>query len=155
MSESSWVAVTHYISSSTGVSSMKVSGAPNEALAYDFWTLHVRVVKIDTLFETRDVCEYNAPFLGNICEEKKQRRQISAIFFMSKAHYSVKNCSIVHKIKHDLNIIKINMYTKFNFNVWNLCKENERRLQIIGNFLRSRIITPSKLAQSYQKLNLT
>lgn len=70
---------------------MKVSGAPNEALAFDFWTLHVRVVKIDTLFETRDVCEYNAPFVGNICEEKKtETANICNFFFVQSALFCQK-----------------------------------------------------------------
>jgi hypothetical protein len=58
-------------------------------------------------------------------------------FSKSKGHNSVKNGSIVLKTKLDLDILMINLYTKFHFSMhgmYNQYKENERKLQIIQIF---------------------
>jgi hypothetical protein len=60
--------------------------------------------------------------------------QITGIFSKSKGHYSIKNGSIIPKTKLELDILPINLYTKFHFNICNHCKENEPKLQIIGIF---------------------
>lgn len=57
------------------------------------------------------------PFLGKISYENKL--QIIGIFL--KGHNSVKNCSIIPKIKLDL--IMINLYNKFHFNMCTSAKE--------------------------------
>jgi hypothetical protein len=75
-------------------------------------------------------------------------------FSKSKGYNSVKNGSIVPKRDLDLDILMINLYTKFHFNMCNQCKENERKLQIIGNFRSPRAITLSKMARSYPKVIL-
>jgi hypothetical protein len=67
-------------------------------------------------------------------------------FSKSKGHNSVKNGSIVSKTELDLDILTINLYTKFYFNMCNQCKENERKLQIIRIFGSPRVITLSKMA---------
>jgi hypothetical protein len=48
------------------------------------------------------------------------------IFSKSKDHNSGKNGSIVPKTEPDLDILKINLYTKFHLNMCNQCEENER-----------------------------
>jgi hypothetical protein len=47
------------------------------------------------------------------------------------------------KTELDLDILMINLR---NFNMFNQCKEKERKHQIIGLFRSSRVITLSKLA---------
>ena len=81
-----------------------------------------------------------------LCEENERKLQITGIFSTSKGHNSVENCSIVPNIELDLDIIMINLYTKFHFNMFILCEENERKLQITGIFLCPRAITLSKIA---------
>jgi hypothetical protein len=75
-------------------------------------------------------------------------------FSKSKEHNFVKNCSIVSKTEFDLDILMINLYTKFHFSMYNLCKENERKLKIIGIFRSPWGIPLSKIAGSYPKRNL-
>jgi hypothetical protein len=56
-------------------------------------------------------------------------------FFKVQGHNSVSNYgSIVLKTELDLDILMINLYTKFYFNMCNQCKENEWKLQIIEIF---------------------
>jgi hypothetical protein len=55
-------------------------------------------------------------------------------FSKSKGHNSVKNGLIIPKTELDLNILMINLYTKFHFSMYNQGKENERTMQIIGIF---------------------
>jgi hypothetical protein len=76
-------------------------------------------------------------------------------FSKCKGHNSVKNGSIVSKTELDLDILMINLYTKFNFNICNQCKENEQKLQIIGIFRSPRGINLTKMARLYPKQNLT
>jgi hypothetical protein len=76
-------------------------------------------------------------------------------FSKSKGHNSVKNGSIVLITYLDLDILTINLYTKFHFNMCNQCKENEWKLQIIGIFRSPRAITLAKMARSYPKYKLT
>lgn len=76
------------------------------------------------------------PFLGNISYENKL--QIIGIFLQE--HNSVKNFSIIPQIKLDLS--KINLYNKFNFNMCNLCKGNEWKLLV--DRLTDRRITAKK-----------
>ena len=59
-------------------------------------------------------------------------------FLKFKGRNSVKNGSIVPKIKLDLDILTINLYTKIHFNMCIQCKENERKLQITGIFSKSK-----------------
>jgi hypothetical protein len=82
------------------------------------------------------------------CKENKRKLQFTGIFSKSKGHNSVKNGSIVPKILLGLNILTINLYTKFQFNMSIQCKENERKLQITGIFQSPRAITLSKMARS-------
>jgi hypothetical protein len=49
-------------------------------------------------------------------------------FLKSKGHNSVKNGSIVPKTELDQDILMINVYTKFHFNMCKQCEENERKL---------------------------
>jgi hypothetical protein len=49
-------------------------------------------------------------------------------FSKSKGHNSVQNGSIVPKTELDLDILTINLYIKFHFNMCNQCEENERKL---------------------------
>jgi hypothetical protein len=49
-------------------------------------------------------------------------------FSKSKGHNSGKNVSIVPKIELDLDILTINLYIKFHFNMSNQCEENEWKL---------------------------
>jgi hypothetical protein len=61
-------------------------------------------------------------------------------FSSSKGHNSVKNGSIVPKTEADLDILTINLYTKFHFRTMcNQCEENEWKLQIIGIFLSEHV----------------
>jgi hypothetical protein len=72
----------------------------------------------------------------NQCKENERKLQIIGIFLSPiKSYNSVKNESIVPKTEPDLDIFMINLYTKYHFNTCNQCKENERKLQIIGIFL--------------------
>lgn len=48
--------------------------------------------------------------------------------------------------EHDLDIILYNLYPKSRFSKYILCEGNERKLLIIGLFLRQRGITLSKIA---------
>jgi hypothetical protein len=72
-------------------------------------------------------------------------------FSKPKGYNSVKYCKIVPKTELDLDILMINLYTKYHFSICHLCKENERKLQRIEIFLSPRAITLSKMARSYQK----
>jgi hypothetical protein len=76
-------------------------------------------------------------------------------FSKSKGHNSRKNGSMVPKTQLEIDIRTINLYTKFHFNMCNQCKENERKLQIIGIFGSPRNITLAKMARSYPKHVLT
>jgi hypothetical protein len=69
-------------------------------------------------------------------------------FSNCKGHNSAKNCSIVPKTELDLDILVINLYTKYHFSMCNLCKENERKLQIYGIVLSPGTITLSKMAHN-------
>jgi hypothetical protein len=51
-------------------------------------------------------------------------------FSKSKSYNSGKNGSIVPKTELDLDILTINLYTKFHFNMCNQCKENEQKLLV-------------------------
>jgi hypothetical protein len=57
--------------------------------------------------------------------------------------------------KFNLIFLLLNLYTKFHFSMGNLCKENEKKLQIIEIFTSPRAITLSKMVQLYPKQNLT
>ena len=46
----------------------------------------------------------------------------------SKGHNSVKNGMIVPKTELGLDILLINLYTKFHYSMCNGCEENERKL---------------------------
>ena len=71
---------------------------------------------------TRDVCEtLMSPSLGKIQEENEQKLEIIGIF-LSQRGITVINSSIIPKIKVDLDIIMINQYIKFHFNICNICK---------------------------------
>jgi hypothetical protein len=76
-------------------------------------------------------------------------------FLSPRGHNSVQNGLIVPKSELGLDIVMVNLYTKFHFNMWILCRENERKLQIIAIFLSPRGITLSKMDWSYPKENLT
>jgi hypothetical protein len=75
------------------------------------------------------------------------------IFSKSKGHNSVKNGLIVPKTEFDLDILMINLYTKYNFNMCSQCEENERKLQIIGNF-KSKGHTSVKYGSIVSKIEL-
>jgi hypothetical protein len=51
-------------------------------------------------------------------------------FSKSKGHNYDRNGSIVPKTELDLDILKINLYTKSHFNMCNQCEENERKLLV-------------------------
>ena len=51
-------------------------------------------------------------------------------FSKSKGLNSDKNGSIVPKIELDLDILTINLYTKFQFKMCNQCEEKERKLLV-------------------------
>ena len=61
------------------------------------------------------------------CKENERKLQITGIFSKSKGHNSVTNALIVPKRELDLDILTINPYTKFHFNMCIQCKENERK----------------------------
>jgi hypothetical protein len=63
-------------------------------------------------------------------------------FSKSKGHNSGKNGSIVPKTELDLDILTINLYTKFHFNICNQCKENERKLLVDRPTDSSKAICP-------------
>jgi hypothetical protein len=71
-------------------------------------------------------------------------------FSESKGHNSNKKDAFVPKTELDLDIYLICLYTEFYFNMCNLCKENERKLQISGIFLSPRGITLSKMVRYTQ-----
>lgn len=48
--------------------------------------------------------------------------------FKSTGHNSAENCSIVLKIRTNLDIILINLYTKFQFDMCTLYEENKRKV---------------------------
>jgi hypothetical protein len=48
-------------------------------------------------------------------------------FSKFEGHNSVRNGSIIPKTVLDLDILMINLYTKFHFNMCNQCEENERK----------------------------
>jgi hypothetical protein len=48
-------------------------------------------------------------------------------FSKSKGHNSVKNGSIVPKTELDLDILMMNLYTKFHFSMCNQYEENEQK----------------------------
>jgi hypothetical protein len=88
-------------------------------------------------------------FHFNMCIQcpKNERKIVNYWnFSKSKGHNSGKNGSIIPKIILDLDILTINLYTKFHFNMSNQCKEIERKLQIIGIFLSPRATTLAKTA---------
>jgi hypothetical protein len=51
-------------------------------------------------------------------------------FSKSMGHNSIKNGSIVPKTELDLDILMINLYTKFHFNMCNQCEQNEQKLLV-------------------------
>jgi hypothetical protein len=85
----------------------------------------------------------------NHCKRKWTKTSNYWNFSKSKGYNSGKNGSIVPKRELDLDILTINLYTKFYFNMCNQCKENERKLQIIGIFRSPGTITLAKMARSY------
>lgn len=50
--------------------------------------------------------------------------------FKSTGHNSAENCSIVLKIKTNLDIIMINLYTEFQFDMCTLFEENKRKVLV-------------------------
>ena len=48
-------------------------------------------------------------------------------FFKSKGHNSVKKCSTIPKFELELDFIVLQLYTKFQYNMYNGPKENERK----------------------------
>lgn len=75
-------------------------------------------------------------------------------FYKSKVHNSVINCSIVPKVKINLAIIMVNLYTKFNFSKCNLCQENEQENHIIRIFICSRCTTNLRTSRSFPQSNM-
>lgn len=73
-----------------------------------------------------------AKFLFSICTTSVKKTVTAEYwnFFKPKGHYSVNNCLIKPKIERDLDIIMINLYTKFHFSICKLCKENEEKLLV-------------------------
>jgi hypothetical protein len=63
--------------------------------------------------------------MSNQCKRKWTETANYWNFSKSKGHNSSKNGSIVPKTELDLDILTINLYTKFHFNICNQCKENE------------------------------
>jgi hypothetical protein len=59
------------------------------------------------------------------------------------------------KTELDLDILMKNFYTKFHFNMFNQCKENERKLQLIGILRSPSGITLSNFFGSYPKQNVS
>ena len=45
----------------------------------------------------------------------------------SKGHNSVKKCSTIPKFELELDFIVLQLYTKFQYNIYNGPKENERK----------------------------
>jgi hypothetical protein len=90
--------------------------------------------------ETRDVCKTLMPPLHIHYRKHKPyyghdwKLQIIGIFFKSKGHNSIKTCSILPKTKPDLDILIINLYIKYHFNMCNHFKEIKQKLQIIEFF---------------------
>lgn len=70
------------------------------------------------------------PSLENIHKVNEQKLQIIRICLCPRGITLSINCLITSKIKLDLDIIMINLYTKFHFNLCNLCEENERQLLV-------------------------
>jgi hypothetical protein len=69
--------------------------------------------------------------MSNQCKEIERKLQIIGIFFKSKSHdNSGKNSLIVSKTELDLDILTINLYTKFHFNICTQCEENELKLLV-------------------------
>jgi phage terminase large subunit-like protein len=87
----------------------------------------------------------------NQCKRKWTETANYWNFSKSKGHNSSKNGLIVPKTQLEIDILTMNLYTKFHFNMCNQCKENERKQQIIGIFRSPRVITQTKMARSYPK----
>ena len=58
---------------------------------------------------------------------------------------SVKNCLMVTKEELDLDIFMMNLYANFHFNICISCKDIERKLSVIGNFVNQGGVTLSKI----------
>jgi hypothetical protein len=100
----------------------------------------------------------------NQCKENERKLQIIKILEIFQSprggHNSVKNGSIVAKTDFDLDILMINLHTKFHFNMCNQCEENERKLMVDRPTDSSKAICPpffegghkykSKLHNSYK-----
>jgi hypothetical protein len=76
----------------------------------------------------------------NICRENERNWN----FLKSKGYNSIKNGSIISKRILDLDILIINLYTKFHFSMCNHSEENGRKLQIVRIFLSPKGITVKK-----------
>lgn len=59
-----------------------------------------------------------------------------------EGHNSVTNCLIVPKTELNLDVLMINIYSKFHFSMYNLCEECERKLLV--NWLTDRPTDRSK-----------
>lgn len=84
------------------------------------------------------------------CKEIKRKLQIIIrIFFLHPRGITLSKIAQLYSKSNvlDLDIIMINLYTKFYFIMYNLCEENERKLQNIG--ISPWDIILSKIAQSY------
>jgi hypothetical protein len=75
-------------------------------------------------------------------------------FSNCKGHNSVQDGSIVPKTELALEYLMITLCIKFHFNLCIQCRENERKLYIIGIFKSPWAITLSKMAWSYPKPKL-
>ena len=67
----------------------------------------------------------------------------------------VKKCSTIPKFELELDFIVLQLYTKFQYNIYNGPKENEQKPFLHWNFLSPRGITPSKSARQYPNSNLS
>jgi hypothetical protein len=86
--------------------------------------IHYKVINLDTKFHFR---------MYNLCKENDWKQQIIGIFRIPWDITLSKIAQSYPKQKLDLDIL-INLYTKFHSSMCNLCKENEKKLQIIGIF---------------------
>ena len=68
---------------------------------------------------------------------------------------SVKKGSAIPNFELELDLIVFKLYTKFQLNIYNGPKENERKPFLICIFLSPRGITPSKSARQYPNSNLS
>lgn len=89
--------------------------------------MYIKLVQLNA--KTKDIFQETLTYIS-FCIQILVNRKCSSFVNSYEGHNSVTNCLIVPKTELNLDVLMINLYSKFHFSMYNLCEECERKLLV-------------------------